>query len=502
MTGKGMTCGFVVVLLGAGGAWGQTLPTSARIETVPIELTMPERYQVSEVLEPIRRITLVAPADGVIQSLAARLGSVVRDTQELIQLDRGEASARLKAAQAEVKEKQALVRSNQKYEDIYKAQLEAAEARAELAQLQLDRRTLRAPFAGRVVDLPVSAGQFVLRGTTILELADVSSLKALQPVDRRNVSAGSSLAVQIEDKEVAGKVQAILPLPDDVSDPARARHSAGGGLGGPAQFQGRAGSGPARRASSIPTTPIAVIPKRSIKQEGSRGAETSMVQVIRNEFDSNLPVQVVTNLPVQVLGDVGPDRAQVTGRFRPTDSLVVATSSPLLAGTLVKFPEGTGPRGSEGALIGSDAGLTQPASGAGTLSGRGNVPRTRSGGAGSSRSPSNTRARAASRIHRAGSPVTALPLSRRDHAILYVAGWAFQSDSSECQAGKPDRYGATTSTGLRSRDSPQYLIKTAECTSGNGKPAQVAYNRPCAVRILVAREVSRETNEPERDDDV
>ncbi len=215
MRSKGTTCGFVLVLLGAGGAWGQTLPTSARIETVPIELTMPERYQVSEVLEPIRRITLVAPSDGVIQSLAARLGSVVRDTQELVQLDRGEASARLKAAQAEVKEKQALLRSNQKYEDIYKAQIEAAEAKAELAQLQLDRRTLRAPFAGRVVDLPVSAGQFVLRGTTILELADVSSLKALQPVDRRNVSAGSSLTVQIEDKEVAGKVQAILPLPDE-----------------------------------------------------------------------------------------------------------------------------------------------------------------------------------------------------------------------------------------------------------------------------------------------
>ncbi len=391
MRSKGTTCGFVLVLLGAGGAWGQTLPTSARIETVPIELTMPERYQVSEVLEPIRRITLVAPSDGVIQSLAARLGSVVRDTQELVQLDRGEASARLKAAQAEVKEKQALLRSNQKYEDIYKAQIEAAEAKAELAQLQLDRRTLRAPFAGRVVDLPVSAGQFVLRGTTILELADVSSLKALQPVDRRNVSAGSSLTVQIEDKEVAGKVQAILPLPDEylaLRELVTPLAAAWVVLPNP---KGELEVGLRVRTSSIPTTPIAVIPKRSIKKEGSRGAEASMVQVIRNEFDSNLPVQVVTNLPVQVLGDVGPDRAQVTGRFRPTDSLVVATSSPLLAGTLVKFPEGAGPRGSDGALIGSDAGLTQPGSGAGTLSGRGNMPRTRSGGAGSSSSPSNSR---------------------------------------------------------------------------------------------------------------
>jgi len=396
MRGKGLTCGFVLVLLGTGGAWGQTLPTSARIETVPIELTMPERYQVSEVLEPIRRITLVAPADGVIQSLTARLGSLVRDTQELVQLDRGEASAGLKAAQAEVREKQALLKSNQKYEDIYHAQLEAAQARAELAQLQLDRCTLRAPFTGRIVDMPVSAGQFVLRGTTILELADVSSLKALQPVDRRSVSAGSSLTVQIEDKEVAGKVQAIVPLPDEylaLRELATPLAAAWVTLPNP---KGELELGLRVRTSSIPTMPVAVIPKRAIKQEGSRGAEHSMVQVIRNEFESSLPVQVVTNLTVQVLGDLGPDRAQVTGRFRSTDSLVVATSSPLLAGTLVKFPDGAGSRGSDATLSGSDGGLTQPGSGAGTSSGRGTTPRTRSGGAGSSTAPTSRRPRSQS----------------------------------------------------------------------------------------------------------
>ena len=39
------------------GGWpaAQTLPTAARIESVPLELTMPERYQVTEVLEPIRQ---------------------------------------------------------------------------------------------------------------------------------------------------------------------------------------------------------------------------------------------------------------------------------------------------------------------------------------------------------------------------------------------------------------------------------------------------------------
>jgi multidrug efflux pump subunit AcrA (membrane-fusion protein) len=387
MRGKGMTCGFVLVLLGAGEAWAQGLPTSARIETIPIELTTPDRYQVSEVLEPIRRITLVAPADGVIQNLGARLGSAVRETQVLVELDPREASARVKVAQAEVKETQALVGSDPKLDNVHKAQLEAAQARSELAQLALDRCTLRAPFAGRVIDLPVAEGQFVLKGTTILELADLSSLKAFQPIDRRHVSAGSSLSVQIEEKEVEGKVQAIVPLPDEYLVLRELVTPLAGAWVILSNPKGELEPGLRVRTGTIPTTPLAVIPKRSIKQDSQRSAEGAIVQVIRNEFDNNAPAQIVTNLPVQVLGEVGPDRIQVTGRFRPTDSLVVATSSPLLAGTLVKFPEGAGSHGGGATLNGSsgpasDAGVMPP----GSSSGRGSTPRTRKG-AGSSNSP-------------------------------------------------------------------------------------------------------------------
>ncbi|HZW29921.1 MAG TPA: hypothetical protein VFF52_04385, partial [Isosphaeraceae bacterium] len=88
-------------------AWGQTAPGSARIETVPLRLAMPDDYQVAVVLEPARRVLVVAPADGMIQSLDARLGGTVRDAQELAQLDRTEANAKLKMAAAEVREKQA-----------------------------------------------------------------------------------------------------------------------------------------------------------------------------------------------------------------------------------------------------------------------------------------------------------------------------------------------------------------------------------------------------------
>src|SRR5271155_1530824 len=102
---------FALVLVSTSIASGQTVPTAARIESVPLELTMPERYQVAESLEPIRRVTLVAPADGFIRSMEIRLGETVRGSQEIAQLDRTEASARLKMASAEVKEKQGLLKS-------------------------------------------------------------------------------------------------------------------------------------------------------------------------------------------------------------------------------------------------------------------------------------------------------------------------------------------------------------------------------------------------------
>ena len=70
---KGLSRGFAPCCSsGSGIASGQTMPTVRRIESVPLELTMPERYQVAEILEPIRRVTLIAPADGFVRSMESR----------------------------------------------------------------------------------------------------------------------------------------------------------------------------------------------------------------------------------------------------------------------------------------------------------------------------------------------------------------------------------------------------------------------------------------------
>jgi RND family efflux transporter MFP subunit len=371
MSKKGLASGLPLLFLCVGMADAQTLPTSARIESVPLELTMPERYQVSEMLEPIRRVTLVAAADGFIRSMDVGLGATVRESQEIAQLDRAEASANLKIALAEVKAKKARVKTmgiapamaDARAEA--EAAAEAAEAGAELAQLTLDRCTLRAPFAGRIVALPVCTGQYVLRGTTLAELADVSSLKTLLPVDRRSVTVGAPLTVTVEGKDVAAKVQAILPLPEayralrELSTPLAAAWLVVSNAKGELELGLRV------RAAAVPVAPVAAVPKRALKRdegresEGNRATEAhaTIVQVIRNEY--------VTNVPVHVLGDTGPERVQITGLLRGADALIVSSSVPLVPGTLVRFGEGSADRGIEGvppnpAFGGAEAGITPP----------------------------------------------------------------------------------------------------------------------------------------------
>jgi multidrug efflux pump subunit AcrA (membrane-fusion protein) len=317
---------------------------------------MPERYQVAELLEPIRRVTLIAPADGFIRSIDFRLGSTVRESQEIAQLDRGEASARLRIAMAELKEREAALRVNSTNAEL-QAQLDAAQARVELAQIALDRCTLRAPFAGQLVAMPVSAGQYVVKGTAIAELADVSALKTLLPVDRRSVASGAALTVHVEGKDVAGKVQTVLPLPAQHGDLRELATPFAAAWVVIPNIKGELEPGLRVRPTNLPMAPVATIPKRALKHAESRDSNANVVQVIRNEY--------VTNVPVRVLGDTGPERSQITGQLRRTDALIVSSSVSLIAGTLVRFGQGTAPRGIEGvapdpAIGGDEVGVSSP----------------------------------------------------------------------------------------------------------------------------------------------
>jgi multidrug efflux pump subunit AcrA (membrane-fusion protein) len=302
--------------------------------------------------------------DGLVRGVEARLGGSVRESEGLVQFESAEANARFRIATAELREKESHIDAS----SARAAQLEAAQARVEMAKAQLDRCSVRAPFTARVVDVGVYPGQFVLKGTPLVELIDTSSLRAVLPVDRRNVAVGSSITVPVEEQEVAGKVLAILPLPDAYSilrELAPPFAAASVVLPNP---KGQLDAGLRARPAGLPFAPIANVPKRAVRPDDLRGPASSMVQVIRNEY--------VANVPVQVLGSLGPERSQVSGLFRPGDSLIVGSSVSLVPGTLVRFHNGAAARGIEGtspnpAHGGLEAGITPPAGGMPASAGRG-----------------------------------------------------------------------------------------------------------------------------------
>ncbi len=91
-----------------------------------------------------------------------------------------------------------------------------------------------------------------------------------------------------------------------------------------------------------------------------------MVQVIRDEY--------VTNIPVRVLGEPGVERVQITGALRTSDSLIASASVPLLAGTLVRFGDNGTPASS-----GADSGTTNPPGGRNRTQTPASAPASRGG---------------------------------------------------------------------------------------------------------------------------
>ncbi|MFO0909374.1 MAG: efflux RND transporter periplasmic adaptor subunit [Isosphaeraceae bacterium] len=363
--------GLAVVLIGSlNASLGQPPATTAKVDTQALQLASPDRYQISTILEPIRRVTLVAAADGIVRSQDAREGADVRANQDVAQLDKTEALALLKIAQAEAKEWKRtaeLLKSGQEAGKASQRELvqaesraEVAQARVDLAQAALDRCTLRAPFAGRVIESFVSDGQYVTKGTVIAELADVSSLRAIVPLPRTGTTVGGVVTVTIEGKPVQGKVQSILPLSESLSVLRELFTPLGSAWVVVPNTGGALEPGQRVLSPALPTLPLAVVPSQALLKADAK-SDQSIVQVIRNEY--------VVNVPVRVLGQPGPDRMQVSGALRPSDALITSTSVPLLPGTLIRFNGGSeaGRGAVEGTtpnpgLVGDPAVVTPPES--------------------------------------------------------------------------------------------------------------------------------------------
>jgi membrane fusion protein (multidrug efflux system) len=167
---------------------------------------------------------------GLVESVDVKSGADVKKGQVLIKLvdeqDRAtlaslQAAAQLAKLTADRSKQQLAVQAISKAQyDTDMANLKSAQANAASQQALVDKKTLRAPFAGRVGIITANAGQYISAGTAVVTLQQLdpvyvdftvpqSSLATLRTGGNVEVTADA-----FKDKTFAGKINATDPKID------------------------------------------------------------------------------------------------------------------------------------------------------------------------------------------------------------------------------------------------------------------------------------------------
>lgn len=163
------------------------------------------------------KVTEVAVADGA----EVEAGDVLvrLDSEGLTYALRG-AQAETRLAEIELERQQRLRRQQANSEaDVDRADSELAQARAEVGQIQaeLDKKTIRAPFSGRIGIVEVDEGQFVDVGASIVTLQTLDPILVDFTVPQRDlgrITTGRPMVARVDawpGHEFSGEVTAISP---------------------------------------------------------------------------------------------------------------------------------------------------------------------------------------------------------------------------------------------------------------------------------------------------
>jgi membrane fusion protein (multidrug efflux system) len=182
----GVKAGQIVTMVKAGEAFAPPpeAVSSARVEQVEWART---RAAIGS-LVAARGVTLAAELPGTVREIAFESGSHVEKGDVLVRIDTSTEEAQLASAIADASlaklnlERARMLRRN---ESTAQADLDAAEARAKQAsaavatlRATIAKKTIRAPFSGRISIRQVELGQVVAPGTPIASLQSVSPMNA------------------------------------------------------------------------------------------------------------------------------------------------------------------------------------------------------------------------------------------------------------------------------------------------------------------------------------
>ncbi|MFQ5669900.1 MAG: efflux RND transporter periplasmic adaptor subunit [Acidobacteriota bacterium] len=296
-------------------------------------------YSASATLRADKQATITARTQGVVRNLLAEEGDRVTARQILARLEDDEqriAYARAQSTrEAQTREFERTARlyedglvSQEEYDDRRRAADDAIHA-ASLAELELARTVIRAPFTGVVVRRYLDVGATVANGTSVYELADLDPLYADVNVPERHVvhlAPGQEVRLRAEayDQVIPATIIRIAPAVDPQAGTVKVTLAVSG--------LPRIRPGAFVRVSIVTAThPQAlVVPRPAVVAEGRRsllfrlGEDHQVEQLeVKTGFEEGNRVEIV-----EVLGGATP--------LEPGNSVVVAGAPALSDGARVR----------------------------------------------------------------------------------------------------------------------------------------------------------------------
>ncbi len=225
------------------------------------------------VLEPVIDAPVLARADGLIEAVMVEEGARVRKGQPLARLESQEQRLEVDytgalAAQAQAELSRAEKGASgqwisQQTLDAARAKARATQADLEIAQLALERRTVRAPCAGVVWQVRARASRMVKAGDPLFRVTDPSHLRAelfLPPQVARGMTSGEAVTLEPSGDAsnvtaIAARVRKVSPLTDPATGRVRVELEATGtsvAAAGASVRARLAGAGPGGAGAVLP----------------------------------------------------------------------------------------------------------------------------------------------------------------------------------------------------------------------------------------------------------
>ena len=252
---------------------------------------------------PVQGVTLSADLPGVVDGVGFVSGTRVAKNQVLLTLDSRQeraqlasAEARLELARLTLDRSHKLLAQNaiaQSEFDITSAQYKQAEAAVAESQAAIDRKTIRAPFAGVTGIRQVNVGQYVHSGDPVVPLQSLDAVYTNFSVPQQNatvVRAGAVVHATVDGGNAfSGRVTAIDPVISDATRNVNVQatfHNTRGLLRPGAYVTVQVVVGRGASTVALPTSAINYAPYGNsvFILEDQKGADGKSVRGVRQQF--------------------------------------------------------------------------------------------------------------------------------------------------------------------------------------------------------------------------